>query len=124
MLSRQRVSGTQTAEVRYLGEDGELTREINHTGRAARGCVRRYGPELFDRPGAPERLKVRLLQAEAMEAIRLRDVVPTERSLRPVANHIPPTIPTSYRVPPQAWNLPSALVRPGSKMPICVEAIV
>ena len=31
--------------------------------------MRRYGPELFDRPGAPQRLKVRLLRAEAMEAL-------------------------------------------------------
>lgn len=64
---------SQTTEFRYLGglinEDGELKRQINHRGRAAWGCVRRYGPELFDRPGAPQRLKVRLLQAEAMEAL-------------------------------------------------------
>lgn len=63
---------SQTTEFRNLGgfinEDDELKRQINHRGRAAWGCVRRYGPELFDRPGAPQRLKVRLLQAEAMEA--------------------------------------------------------
>ena len=63
---------SQTSGFRYLGrlinEDGERTREIDHRGRAAWGCARRYGPELFDRPGAPERLKVRLLQAEAMKA--------------------------------------------------------
>ena len=64
---------TQTLEFRYLGglvnEHGDLTREINFRSRAASACVRRYGPELFDRPGAPFRLKARLLQAEAMEAL-------------------------------------------------------
>eukprot|EP00903_Cladosiphon_okamuranus_P015101 g13968.t1 len=63
----------QTAEFRYLGslinEEGDLTREINHRSKAAWACIRRYATELFDRPGAPFRLKVRLLQAEAVEAL-------------------------------------------------------
>ena len=61
-------------QFRYLGglvneEDGELTQEINHRSRAAWACIRRFSRELFDRPRAPWRLKVRLLRAEAMEAL-------------------------------------------------------
>ena len=37
--------------------------------RAAWACIRRLSRELFDRPRAPWRLKVRLLRAEAMEAL-------------------------------------------------------
>ena len=63
----------QTAQFRYLGglvnEDGELTQEINHWSRAGWACIRRFSRELFDRPKAPWRLKVRLLRAEAMEAL-------------------------------------------------------
>ena len=63
----------QTAQFRYLGglvnEDGELTQEINHRSRAAWACIRRFSRELFDRPRAPWRLKVRLLRTEAMEAL-------------------------------------------------------
>ena len=63
----------QTAQFRYLGglvnEDGELTQEINHRSRAAWACIRRFSRELSDRPRAPWRLKVRLLRAEAMEAL-------------------------------------------------------
>ena len=63
----------QTAQSRYLGglvnEDGELTQEINHRSRAAWACIRRFSRELFDRPRAPWRLKVRLLRAEAMEVL-------------------------------------------------------
>ena len=63
----------QTTQFRYLGglvnEDGELTQEINHRSGAAWACIRRFSRELFDRPRAPWRLKVRLLRAEAMEAL-------------------------------------------------------
>ena len=63
----------QTAQFRYLGvlinEDGELTQEINHRSIVAWACIRRISRELFDRPRAPWRLKVRLLRAEAMEAL-------------------------------------------------------
>ena len=63
----------QTAQFRYLGdlvnEDGELTQEVNHRSRAAWSCIRRFSRELFDRPRAPWRLKVRQLRAEAMEAL-------------------------------------------------------
>ena len=63
----------QTAQFRYLGglvnEDGKLTQEINHRSRATWACIRRFSRELFDRPRAPWRLKVRLLGAEAMEAV-------------------------------------------------------
>ena len=48
---------------------GELTQEINHRSRAAWACIRRFSRELFNRPRAPWRLKVRLLRAEAMEAL-------------------------------------------------------
>ena len=62
----------QIAQFRYLGglanEDGELTQEINHRSRAAWACIRRFSRELFDRPRAPWRLKVRLLREEAMDA--------------------------------------------------------
>ena len=63
----------QTAQFRYLGdlvnEDGELTQEINHRSRAAWVCVKRFFRELFDWPRAPWIPKVRLLRAEAMEAL-------------------------------------------------------
>ena len=63
----------QTTQFRYLGglvnEDGELTQEINHRSRATWACIRGFSRELFDRPRAPWRLKVRLLRAEAMEAL-------------------------------------------------------
>ena len=63
----------QTAQLRYLGglvnEDGELTQEINYRSRVAWACIRRFSRELFDRPRAPWRLKVRLLRVEAMEAL-------------------------------------------------------
>ena len=63
----------QTTKFRYLGglvtEDGELTQEINNRSKAAWACIRRFSRELFDRPTAPWELKVRLLKAEAMEAL-------------------------------------------------------
>ncbi|CAB1119063.1 unnamed protein product [Ectocarpus sp. CCAP 1310/34] len=63
----------QTTEFRYLGglvnEHGDLTREINYRSRGAWTCLWRYGRELFDRPQTPFRLKIRLLQAEAMEVL-------------------------------------------------------
>ena len=63
----------QTAEFRYLGglvnEHGDLTREINFRTKAAWACIRKFARELFDRPGAPFPLKIRLLRAEAMEAL-------------------------------------------------------
>ena len=66
----------QIAQFRYVGglvnEDGELTQEINHRGRAAWTCIRRFSRELFDRSRAPWRLKVRQLRAEAMEALLSR----------------------------------------------------
>ena len=52
-----------------VNEDGELTQEINDRRRAAWSSIRRFSRELFDRPRAPFRLKVRLLRAEAMEAL-------------------------------------------------------
>ena len=105
----------QTAQFRYLGslvnEDAELTQEINHRSRAAWACIRRFSRELFDRPRAPWRHKVRLLRAEAMEALlygfmtwaRRRD---NYRLLRR-AHH------ASYWVPPRAQHLPTAFVRSG-----------
>lgn len=64
---------TQAFELEYLGrvvtEHGDLTREINCRSRQARACIRRFDPELFDRPGAPFRNTIRLLQAEVMEAL-------------------------------------------------------
>ena len=63
----------QTAQFRYLdglvNEDGELTQETNHRSKAAWACIRRFSRELFYRPRAPLRLKVRLLRVEAMEAL-------------------------------------------------------
>ncbi|CAB1114901.1 unnamed protein product [Ectocarpus sp. CCAP 1310/34] len=63
----------QTTEFRYLGglvnEHGDLTREIKYRSRGAWAWLRRYGRELFDRPKAPFRLNIRLLQAEAMGAL-------------------------------------------------------
>ena len=66
----------QTAQFRYLGglvnEDGELTQEINHRSRAAWACIRRFSRELIDWPGAQWRFMVRLLRAEAIEALLYR----------------------------------------------------
>ena len=73
VIEAARQKYAQTAQFRYLGdlvnEDGELTQEINHRSRAAWACIRRFSRELFDRPRAPWRLKVRLLRTEAMEAL-------------------------------------------------------
>ncbi|CAB1119068.1 unnamed protein product [Ectocarpus sp. CCAP 1310/34] len=63
----------QRVEFRYLGrrvrEDIELSQDINQRSRAAWACLRKYARELFDRPTAPWGLKIRLLKAEAMEAL-------------------------------------------------------
>ena len=57
----------------YLGglitEDADSTRDVNRRTKVAWGCFRKFSTELFDRPNAPLRLKVRLLKAEAMEAL-------------------------------------------------------
>ena len=109
----------QTTQSRYLGglvnEDGELTQEINHRSGAAWACIRRFSRELFDRPRAPWRLKVRLLRAEAMEALlkRMHGVGPPPRPLPVTEEDTPPTTPASYRVPPRARHLPTAFVRSG-----------
>eukprot|EP00903_Cladosiphon_okamuranus_P011188 g10557.t1 len=67
------VNRGRRTEFRYLGglvnEKGDLAREINLRSKTAWACIRRDGTELFDRLGAPFRLKARLLQAEAMEAL-------------------------------------------------------
>ena len=44
-------------------------RSTTGRSRAAWACIWRFSRELFDRPRAPWRLKVRLLRAEAMEAL-------------------------------------------------------
>ena len=63
----------QTHEFRYLGgmvtEDANLEREIAKRAQAAWCSYKKYATELFDRPTAPWHLKVRLLKAEAMEAL-------------------------------------------------------
>ena len=73
VIEAARQKYAQAAQFRHLGglvnEDGELAQEINHRSRAAWACIRRFSRELFDRPRAPWRLKVRLLRAEAMEAL-------------------------------------------------------
>ena len=109
---------TQTTHFRYLGglvnEDGELTQEINHRSRAAWACIRRFSRELFDRPRAPWRLKVRLLSGgDGGSTIRMHDVGPPPRPLPVTEEDTPPTTPASYRVPPRAGHLPTALVRTG-----------
>ena len=57
----------------YLGglttEDADITRDINRSTKIAWGCFRKFPTKLFDRPSAPLRLKARLLNAEAMEAL-------------------------------------------------------
>ena len=56
---------TQTIESECLGglvaEHGYLNREINDRCIMTWVCSRKFGGELFDRPGAPFRFKVRLL---------------------------------------------------------------
>ena len=108
----------QTAQFRYLGglvnEDGELTQEINHRSRAAWSCIMSISRELFDRPRAPWRLKVRLLRAEAMEALLYGCMTwASPRPLPVTEEDTPPTTPASYRVPPRARHLPTAFVRSG-----------
>ncbi|CAM9326971.1 unnamed protein product, partial [Pylaiella littoralis] len=57
----------------YLGgkicEDGSTEGEINHRVQRAHACFRRNSQAMYDRPGAPLRLKVRLLQAEVVETL-------------------------------------------------------
>ena len=109
----------QTAQFRYLGglvnQDGELTQEINHRSRSAWACIRRFSRELFDRPRTPWRLKVRLLRAEAMEALLhgCMTCPPPPRPLSVTEEDTPPTTPASYRVPPRARHLPTTFVRSG-----------
>ena len=53
----------------YLGdlitEHADITRNTSCRTKIAWGCFRKFSTELFDRPGAPLRLKARLLKAEA-----------------------------------------------------------
>ena len=90
------------------------TQEINHRSGAAWACIRRFSRELFDRPRAPWRLKVRLLRAEAMKALLYGCMAWAPRRdhyrlLRRTHHHYF----TSYRVPPRARHLPAAFVRSG-----------
>lgn len=74
----QRVGrDAQKREFRYLGaaglmaEEVEITHtpEVNHQSRASWGRRENFSQEHFDRQSAPCRLKARLLNAEAMEAL-------------------------------------------------------
>ena len=64
----------QTFKLQYLGgifhehTDLALALEIFRS-KAAWASMRKIAQELFDRPGSPFRLKIRLFQAEAMEAL-------------------------------------------------------
>ena len=57
----------------YLGglitEDADITRDVNRRIKLALGCFRKFATELFYRPSELLRLKARLLNAEAMEAL-------------------------------------------------------
>ena len=48
-------------------------------------CLKRFGPELYDRAAAPLSLKVRMLKAEVIEtlAVRVYDVDPLGGTLLP-----------------------------------------
>ena len=63
----------QTDKFVYLGgkicEDGSVEDEINHRVQRAQACFRRNSQAMYDRRGAPLRLKVRLLQAEVVETL-------------------------------------------------------
>ena len=91
-------------------------REINHRSRAAWACIRRISQELFDRARAPWRLKVRLLRAEAIEALLYGCMTwaPRRGHYRLLSEEdTPSATPASYRVPPRARHLPIAFVRSG-----------
>eukprot|EP00752_Nemacystus_decipiens_P003232 g2990.t1 len=89
----------QTKEFRYLGglvnEQGDLTREINHTSKAAWACFKRHKTELFDRPGAPFGLQGPPTQGggSGSTTLRLRDMVPTPRPLPAAADDTSPVAP-------------------------------
>lgn len=63
----------QVSKFRYLGglvtEDRELTPEINRRSQATWDCLKKFSLEPFDPPLASRRLKIRLLNAEAWEAL-------------------------------------------------------
>ena len=106
----------QTTEFRCLGallnEHGDLTPAINNNIKAAWACFRRYARELFDRRGAPSRLKARLIQAEAMEAL-LYGVCGMVSSQRPLPATANDTAPAALALPAEVRHLPTAILRPG-----------
>jgi len=63
----------QTTQFLYLGgiihENADLSFEIERRIRLMRACLKRYGPELYDRTNAPLSLKVRMLKAEVIETL-------------------------------------------------------
>ena len=119
---------SQTTEFRCLGgrinEEGELTREINHRGRAALGVRETIWPGAVRSTGSTAATQGPFITSggDGGFAVRLRGVVPTEIPQRPADNDTLPTAPTGYRVSPPAWNLSTAVVRPGSQnrwVPMC-----
>ena len=60
----------QTTQFLYLGgiihENADLSLEIDRRIRLMRACLKRFGPEFFERTTAPRRLKVRMLKAEVI----------------------------------------------------------
>lgn len=52
-----------------MTEDGEPTHGINRGSRAAWACLKKFAREHIDRQSVPSRLKVLMLNAEAMEAL-------------------------------------------------------
>ena len=63
----------QTVHSLYLGsiihETADLSLEINRRIYRVQACLKRLGPELYDRTTAPPTLKIRMLKAEVLETL-------------------------------------------------------
>lgn len=76
-----------------MNEGTDLNTRDRRT-RIAWGCIKKFSLELFDRPSAPWKLKVRSLKAEAMKAllaVRVDDMGPTMRPLPDTPKNTPPS---------------------------------
>ena len=74
----------QTAQLLYLGgiihENADVSFEIDRRSRLMRACLKRFGPELYDRTTAPFSLIVRTLKAEVIETLLYECVTWTLRA--------------------------------------------
>ncbi|CAM9611910.1 unnamed protein product [Pylaiella littoralis] len=92
--------------------NGSIEGEINHRVQRAHACFRRNSQTMYDRPGAPLRLKVRLLQAEVVETLLYGCHMESEASGVPQASVSPPLFPPSlHRMEKEGENRPTPLLR-------------